>query len=71
VGDASSGDGEPPGADASMCTRISPSITNIDSSESGWVCNGVTFPSVIRSSKRRNAPPVSSAVAFQMCSPPP
>src|SRR4029078_12211350 len=55
----------------SRCMRISPSNTIIVSSESAWMCSGVTLPKSIRSSKRMNAPLVSSAVAFQMCSPPP
>ena len=55
----------------SRCIRISPSSTTIVSSESGWMCSGVTLPWSMRSSNRRNAPSVSAAVAFQMCRPPP
>ena len=37
----------------------------------GCRCRGVIFPSVMTSSSTANAPPVSSAVHFQVCTPPP
>lgn len=55
----------------SMCMRISPESMIIVSSVSGWMCSGVTLPWLISTSKSRNAPPVSSSVAFQVWVPPP
>ncbi|MCY1238789.1 hypothetical protein D9M72_515460 [compost metagenome] len=41
------------------------------SSESGCVCSGVILPPDIWSSNIMKAPPVSSALAFQIWTPPP